>query len=148
MVVTEKDDPRIGTEIMQCIIYSPIELVKAKYKRRWKGKDGKWRYEYEEPARDFGTRRKSPEDQIYDRAVKHPIWRILEAHVRDSLMSTRGEFMINSMSNLRVGSKTISADLIVKLAPDYEKTAKAKYKLAQVGKKIKGGITMVEVING
>jgi hypothetical protein len=27
-------------------LYKPTELLKAKYTRRWKGKDGKWRYEY------------------------------------------------------------------------------------------------------
>jgi len=131
----------------QVIVFKSIELLKAKYKRRWKGKDGKWRYVYEEPTKDFTVRKKPPEAQIYDRAIKHPIWKILEAHVRDSLMSSRGEFMITDVSSLRVGSKTISADLTVKLAPDYEKVARAKYKLAQVGKKIKGGITMVEVVN-
>lgn len=32
-------------------------LVKAKYKRRWKGKDGKWRYEYDSaPKRKRGPR--------------------------------------------------------------------------------------------
>jgi len=32
-----------GIEMLQ-------ELTKAKYKRRWKGKDGKWQYEYDEPS--------------------------------------------------------------------------------------------------
>jgi len=48
---------------MRCTIYSPIELLKAKYKRRWKGKDGKWRYEYEEPKRrvpEGGSKKPGP----------------------------------------------------------------------------------------
>ena len=27
-------------------VFSPLELLKAKYTRRWRGKDGKWNYEY------------------------------------------------------------------------------------------------------
>ena len=36
---------------MRRIIYSPIELLKTKYTRRWKGKDGKWNYEYAKPTK-------------------------------------------------------------------------------------------------
>lgn len=30
-------------------VLKPTELLKAKYTRRWKGKDGKWNYEYGQP---------------------------------------------------------------------------------------------------
>jgi hypothetical protein len=39
-----------------------LDLMKAKYKRRWRGPDGKWRYEYDEPKKSklFPNQYKGP----------------------------------------------------------------------------------------
>ena len=34
---------------MNILILTPIQFLKAKHIRRWRGKDGKWRYEYARP---------------------------------------------------------------------------------------------------
>lgn len=31
---------------MDAIVFTPMELLKATYIKRWKGKDGKWHYKY------------------------------------------------------------------------------------------------------
>jgi len=33
-----------------------LELRKAKYTKRWKGRDGKWRYEYKKPSEKKGKK--------------------------------------------------------------------------------------------
>ncbi len=33
------------------VVFSPLGLLKAKYTRRWRGRDGKWNYEYAKPKR-------------------------------------------------------------------------------------------------
>jgi hypothetical protein len=38
---------------MRTCVVLPATLLKAKYTRRWKGKDGKWHYEYGAPEKKY-----------------------------------------------------------------------------------------------
>jgi len=47
---------------MNVIVFKPIELLKSKYVKRWKGKDGKWHYSYKQTA---GTKAAGKAEALY-----------------------------------------------------------------------------------
>jgi len=46
-------------ETKVCIVMKPTEMLKAKYTKRWKGKDGKWNYAYGSEDRKASSAKRS-----------------------------------------------------------------------------------------
>ena len=113
--------------------------------KKRKRADGKWvpvKSQGEVRPHDFSKKPEHPRDTLVNRAKKHPNWKFLTEHIGASLTSNQGRYMLSGVSNIRVGSKTISADVTASVGPDYKRKVTGKYRLTQSGRKIKGGITL------